>query len=369
MVGQQALKQRLLRSVHNNRVPHAQLFLGNLGHGGLALALAYARLLTCSNPGQDDACGECSSCRKHDSFIHPDLHFTFPFPSSSGDVSSDLYGPWREQLLASPYFGYEQWMRHLGSENKQGNIPIKECRALIKKLSLKPFEAARKVLIMWLPEYLGQEGNVLLKLMEEPPAGTVFLLVAEQSERILNTILSRTQTMRIPPLEIGDVAEALEREGHSSDVAQRAAQLCQGDYSRALQLTQQVQSPYFESWRGFLGNAYTRKMDQIALWAEETGNLGREGMKAYMHYGMALLRSAFLHEFVDQRPEWSAQEAEFLDKFLNLNVEISSMQGMMDLLESSLYEIERNGNPKMVLTTLGYGMADKIRNGGGQRQP
>ncbi|MFZ9969926.1 MAG: hypothetical protein ACO3GK_01300, partial [Bacteroidia bacterium] len=119
----------------------------------------------------------------------------------------------------------------------------------------------------------------------------------------------------------------------------------------------------------FLGNAYTRKMDQIALWAEETGNLGREGMKAYMHYGMALLRSAFLHEFVDQRPEWSAQEAEFLDKFLNLNVEISSMQGMMDLLESSLYEIERNGNPKMVLTTLGYGMADKIRNGGGQRQP
>lgn len=362
VVGQEAIKQRLLRSLHQNRIPHAQLFLGAMGHGTLALALAYAQLLTCKEPTASDACGECSSCRKNKTFTHPDVHFSFPFPSSSGDVASDLLGPWREQLSESAYFRYEDWMRHLGSENKQGNIPIKECRAIIKSLSLKPFEAGRKILILWMPEFLGQEGNVLLKMIEEPPAGTVFLLVAEKSDRILNTILSRTQALRVPPLMSVDVVSALEQKGIESSAASRAAQLCQGDFRQALHLIDQVQSPYFDSWKGFLGNAYTKKMDQVASWADEAGSLGREGLKAYMQYGLALLRAALLHEYVDQRPEWSSQEGEFLDKFLKLNVNIDAMDRMVGQVESALYEIERNGNAKMILTTLGYGIAKNIRN-------
>ena len=362
VVGQEAIKQRMLRSVQQNRVPHAQLILGNMGHGSLALALAYAKLLTCQQPSEQDACGECSSCRKNKTFTHPDVHFSFPFPSSSGDTASDLLGPWREQLSETLYFNYEDWMKHLGSENKQGNIPIKECRSIIKSLSLKPFESARKILILWMPEFLGQEGNVLLKMIEEPPAGTIFLLVAEKTERILNTILSRTQTMRIPPLLISDVTTALEQKGIEASAAARAAQLCQGDYRHALQLIDQVQSPYFESWKGFLGNAYTKKMDQVAAWADEAGSLGREGLKAYMQYGLALLRAALLHEYVDQRPEWSPQEGEFLDKFLKLNVDIDAMDRMVGQVESAIYEIERNGNAKMILTTLGYGISKNIRN-------
>jgi DNA polymerase-3 subunit delta' len=362
VVGQDAIKQRLLRSVLQNRVPHAQLILGNMGQGSLALALAYAQLLTCKHPGDHDACGECSSCRKNKTHTHPDVHFSFPFPSSSGETASDLLGPWREQLSLTPYFNYEDWMRHLGSENKQGNIPIKECRAIIKGLSLKPFEAERKILILWLPEFLGQEGNVLLKMIEEPPAGTVFLLVAEKTDRILNTILSRTQALRVPPLHVRDVTRALEQNGVEPQAAARAAQLCQGDFRQALHLIDQVQSPYFESWKGLLGNAYTRKMDQVASWADEAGSLGREGLKAYMQYGLALLRAALLHEYVDQRPEWSPQEGEFLDKFMKLNVDIDAMDRMVGQLESAIYEIERNGNAKMILTTLGYGIAKNIRN-------
>jgi DNA polymerase-3 subunit delta' len=198
--GQEEVKSQLIRSVNENRISHAQLFLGPEGSGSLALAIAYAQYISCTERKEIDSCGECSSCRKYQKLIHPDLHFSYPFIASKEkkvEVSTDVIAAWREAIIENPFLGLEEWMQTLDAENKQPNINIAECHDIIKRLTYKSFESEYKVLIMWLPEYLGTEGNSLLKLIEEPPAKTLFILVAQNHDQILNTILSRTQLVKI----------------------------------------------------------------------------------------------------------------------------------------------------------------------------
>ncbi len=191
IIGQDRVKSFLLNLASSERVPHALLFLGNTGCGNLALATAFAQLLQCENPDAvTGACGECPACRKAAAFTHPDIHFSFPAVGTNA-VSTDYLKEWRKFLGENPYASANEWLQRLGAENKQGNINKEECNAIIKKLSLKAFEGRYKILLMWLPEYLGKEGNRLLKLIEEPPDQTIFLLAAENQDQILNTILSR----------------------------------------------------------------------------------------------------------------------------------------------------------------------------------
>jgi DNA polymerase-3 subunit delta' len=201
IVGQDAIKQRLITSVKENRVSHAQLFLGPGGSGSLPLAVAYAQYLSCENKLEDDSCGECSSCRKYQKLMHPDLHFSYPFfAKHKDDTAITFIEQWRDAFIANPYLSLDTWRGYLDAENKQANINIAECHQIIKKLSFKPFESAYKILILWLPEYLDKEGNALLKIIEEPQPNTLFILVAQNQDQILNTILSRTQLIKIPPL-------------------------------------------------------------------------------------------------------------------------------------------------------------------------
>src|SRR5450432_3964513 len=196
VIGQAAVKQRLVELVKGNRLSHALLFLGNEGSGALPLALAFAQYVVCEDRSTD-ACCSCPSCIKAQRLIHPDIHYSYPvIPKKPGDkpVSTDYGAEWRE---------------FIGAENKQGNITAQECADILRKLSLKSFESGYKILILWMPEYLGNEGNKLLKLIEEPPADTLFILVAENESLILPTIVSRTQLVKIPALETKDVEEAL----------------------------------------------------------------------------------------------------------------------------------------------------------------
>ncbi len=203
IVGQDAIKQRLINSVKENRVSHAQLFLGPGGSGSLPLAVAYAQYLSCENKQDDDSCGECSSCRKYQKLMHPDLHFSYPFfAKHKDDTALTFIEQWREAFTANPYLSLDTWRSYLDAENKQANINIAECHQIIKKLSFKPFESVYKILILWLPEYLDKEGNALLKIIEEPQPNTLFLLVAQNQDQILNTILSRMQLIKIPALEL-----------------------------------------------------------------------------------------------------------------------------------------------------------------------
>src|SRR5688572_28198421 len=211
VIGQQDLKRKLIADARKNTVSHAQLLLGPLGHGGLPLALAFSQYLNCENPKEDDSCGVCPSCSKAGKLIHPDIHFSFPFPKVDKKERCDEFiHDWREALQENPYLDLFSWMSRFEAENKQPNIPIRECHDIFHKLSLKAFESPYKVVVLWLPEYLGKEGNSLLKILEEPPDRTVFIFVAENSDMMLPTILSRMQIIKIPHIEYGALEEALQ---------------------------------------------------------------------------------------------------------------------------------------------------------------
>ena len=213
VAGHAELKQQLVKTVAEERVPHAQLFHGPEGSGALALALAYATYLSCRDRKEEDSCGTCSSCLKYDKLIHPDLHFVFPVfttPTNSKPVSDDFMVQWRSSLLENPYLTSNQWYARIGLENKQGSIMTRESEEITRKLMLKPYESDFKVMIIWMPEKMNQTAsNKLLKLIEEPPPMTIFLMVPEDTGPILPTILSRTQWIRVPRLREEDLMEAL----------------------------------------------------------------------------------------------------------------------------------------------------------------
>src|SRR5690606_13601130 len=203
--------------------------------GTLALAVAYAQYLNCENKQEDDSCGTCSSCRRYNKLIHPDLHFSYPFlAKKKEETASDYIEHWRAIFLKNPYLNLDNWRHHLGEETKQANINIAECHHIIKKLSLKSFEGNFKVLIMWLPEFLDKQGNALLKLIEEPPANTLFLLVAENQDQILTTILSRTQLIKVNKLKETEVIDYLiKNEGLNEERARQIAYISDGNIQRA----------------------------------------------------------------------------------------------------------------------------------------
>ena len=205
LIGQQETKQRLLQSVKEDRIAHAQLFLGQEGCGSLPLAIAYGQFINCTNRSELDSCGVCPSCNKYQKLIHPDLHFVFPTATTKeitkDPISDEFLTIWRTQLMENPYFGLLQWYAAIGIENKQGSISKNESLEILRKLNMKSYEAEYKVMIIWFPELMNvTAANKLLKMIEEPPDKTLFLLVAENTEYMLQTILSRTQLIKVPPV-------------------------------------------------------------------------------------------------------------------------------------------------------------------------
>lgn len=257
IVGQDQIKQQLLQTVKDNRISHAQLFLSCDGSGALPLAIAYAQYINCLDKAPNDSCGVCSSCRKYERYIHPDLHFSYPFFASKDvKVAVDVLDEWRSLLLEDPYLDLDIWRSKLHADNKQANINIAECHDIIKKLSYKAFEGDTKVLIMWLPEYLEKEGNALLKIIEEPPANTLFILVANNQEQILSTLLSRTQIVKIPKLPF-EVVESylINKHSLSENQATEYAFLADGNLIEAKQLvanTHNENSEKFAEWLNLL---------------------------------------------------------------------------------------------------------------------
>src|SRR6195952_1400256 len=261
IVGQAAIKQRLINSVTENRVSHAQLFLGPGGSGSLPLAVAYAQYLSCEDKQPDDSCGVCSSCRKYQKLMHPDLHFSYPFFAKHKDDNALTFiEQWREAFLANPYLSLDIWRDYLEAENKQANINIAECHQIIKKLSFKPFESTYKVLILWLPEYLDKEGNSLLKIIEEPQPNTLFLLVAQSQDQILNTILSRTQLVKIPALTYDDIKNELMENHHQTEfAAAEIAYLANGNLTEALAMLQDENKGYHKIFVDWLRLCFANK--------------------------------------------------------------------------------------------------------------
>jgi DNA polymerase III subunit delta' len=356
VIGQVQVKQHLAELVQGNRLSHALLLLGPEGSGALPMALAFAQYVVCENKKDGDACGVCASCAKASRLIHPDIHYSYPtIPKKPGDkpVSTDYGVEWREFVAQYPYGNAYDWLQFIGAENKQGNITAQECNDIIHKLSLKSFESGYKILIMWMPEYLGNEGNKLLKLIEEPPADTLFLLVAENESLILQTILSRTQLVKVPLPEEADIERALvERAGLESGQARQIAVLSEGNYHEALQLVRHAD----DDWQGVLRewlNAIlkTGPVAQVK-WIDEISKSGRERQKQFLRYFNHLLEQAIRLRFMEGSGV-SIPEAE-KDFALRLNkiADVGQQKAIIEELDRAAYYIERNAHAKMLFHAL-----------------
>jgi DNA polymerase-3 subunit delta' len=351
IVGQETVKKHLIQTVKDERISHAQLFLGPEGSGSLALALAYAQFISCENKLENDSCGECSSCRKYNKLVHPDLHFSYPFfAKHKEDTALTFIEEWRKAFLANPYLGLDEWRDQLSADNKQANINIAEAHSIIQKLSMKPFESEYKVLILWLPEYLEKEGNALLKVIEEPSQKTLFLLVAQSQEQILNTIISRTQIVKIPKLKTEDIEGFLMNDkGVDLTSAAQIAYLSNGNLQSAQQLLIHQENDYHELLRTWFGASWKNNGLKIVELSEgELAKMGRENQKNFLRYGINLMRECML--FMAETPgliHLPEKELEFISKFSQI-LNLAKAEAIAEELEKAHYHIERNANPKIL---------------------
>ncbi len=374
VIDQEQIKQHLTDMLQQNRLSHALLFLGKEGVGGLPLALAFAQYITCenrqakvisqtsgnekslSNQQAFDSCGICSACTKAARFVHPDIHYSYPvIPKKSGDkpISTDYIKDWREFLQTYPYGNVFDWLQHIGAENKQGNITAEECNDIIHKLSLKSFESQYKILVLWIPEYLGKEGNKLLKLIEEPPPDTLFILIAENEEAILPTILSRCQLVKLPAPEDAAIREALHtRCNVPLAKAQQVAAIVQGNYREALQQLQHAE----EDWQSFLSDwlkFIIRKMLPEQLkWLDEVSKLGREKQKQFLRYFNHLIgQSIRIKVLGTENIPMPDNEKDFALR-LGKIASVSQQHVISEELDKAIYYIERNAHAKMLFHAL-----------------
>ena len=367
IIGQQRTKEFLASLASSERVPHALMFLAPTGAGGLAMATAFAQILQCEEVPEDlsttlVACGKCSGCRKAAQFTHPDIHFSFPTVGTNA-VSTDFLKEWRLFLTETPYADANTWLQRLGADNKQGNINKEECNAILKKLSLKAFEGRYKILLMWLPEYLGKEGNRLLKLIEEPPEQTIFLLVAENQDLILSTILSRCQLVKLDPLSDEEVAGGLVQEcGISLDRARQIAFLSGGDFGAALATAEAPVADDAQLLLDWLRKCWRGHAVEMVRWTEEFAKLGRENQKQFLHYGLHFLREMLSlistgSSAMRLRPEELAT-AQNMAKVLDFD----KITQIVELINDNIYYIERNANPKILFLDASIRMHQIMKN-------
>ena len=367
IIGQEAIKQQLRQTVREGRIPHAQLFAGMSGIGKLQLALAYAQYLNCPHRSDEDSCGTCPTCLQYQKLQHPDLHFVFPIvKTDAGDTCDDFMEPWREIILNQHYFDLDDWYKALGVDNKQGMIYEKESSEILRKLSLKPFGDGYKVMIIWQPEKMNIAcANKLLKLLEEPPKRTVFILVSEHPEQLLSTILSRVQTIRVPKLELETIAAALTQKGTDATKATDIARIANGSYLTACKRLDESDENQRElhDFIALFRDAYTvgvlsdpqkkfESLTRLRQWSQDMAGIGRENQKHFLQYAQNQVRENYISNI--GQPELNYQlaaEREFSARFAPF-IHSGNVEEIMLELERAERQIEQNGNAKIIFFDL-----------------
>lgn len=357
IAGQEAIKRRLTAMADEGRIAHALLFAGAEGTGALPLAIAFAQYINCTGSRSGGkACGQCPSCVKYDRLVHPDLHFVFPIITSGPESKcDDDLKAWRQQLAEQPYFGLKQWTERLGG-SKAAVIPVTAAQAVMEKLSLKTYEARYKVMIIWLPEKMNDSAsNKLLKILEEPPAGTVFILVSEQTYGILPTILSRTQALRIPAIDDEAMATELAARHHMEpDAARRTAHVAQGNMVKAIELATGggTADEYLELFMRLMRTCYTRKVPDIIALSDDLARLSRDGLRNWLTYCLHMLRENFVAGLGESRISYMTDaEAAFSERFAAF-VHIGNVEEMAREINLAIAQTEQNGNARIITTDL-----------------
>lgn len=392
ITGQKETKEQLVQMVQHNRLSHALLFLGKEGSGALSLAMAFAQYIVCEKvngknkeiPGpslfgeeppvaseantQQDSCGVCAACIKANQLMHPDIHYSYPVITKKAGqtpVSTDFITEWREFFTATPYGNVYDWLQFIHAENKQGNITAEECNDINRKISLKSFESEYKILIIWMPEYLTKNGNKLLKLIEEPPPNTLFILVAENEAMILPTILSRTQLVKIPLLSNLEIEAALElKSGVAMEKAQQLAALSEGNYREALQLLQHVEDDWQATVREWLNLLVKKNLAGQVKWVDDMSKQGREKQKQFLKYFTHLLEQAIRIKSIPSllHPAHTGSNEQDFALRLNKLCSIPQQEAIIHELDKASYYVERNANGKMLFHALSIKLYHIISN-------
>ncbi|MEN8118271.1 MAG: DNA polymerase III subunit delta [Bacteroidota bacterium] len=368
VIGQDEIKKRLIRSVQEGRVSHAQMFSGQPGTGKLAMALAYAQYISCKNRTDEDSCGVCPSCHKYQKLAHPDLHFVFPVfnaPNLKNPVSDDFLPQWREMVLKNPYFELSQWLDYINAGNAQGLIYERESETILRKLNLKSFESEFKVMIIWLPEKMHLAcSNKLLKMIEEPPSKTLFLLITENEESVIGTIRSRAQLVKFPFIDNDSLKNALlQREGIELALVNDVVHLSSGNFIKALEHLNpgEEEQFYFQKFQEMMRFAYKREVKELIGWADEMAKIGRDKQKAFFNASLRLVREYFVsnmkHEEIvymnQEEKEWGKRFARFINE--------RNIVPFANEFELGIKHIAMNGNPRIIFLDTALRMVRLIK--------
>ncbi len=376
ILGQDYLKNHLVKSALSGRIPHAQLFVGPEGSGTLAMAIAYAQFVLCNNIGIENNGGNESCNLKFQSLSHPDLHFVYPNVTNedvkSKPKSADFIMDWREFVLQNPYGGLFDWYKHLGVKNKQGEIRVEDAQDILKALALKSYEGGYKIMIVWMVDKMNiAASNKLLKLLEEPPEKTLFILISENEEDIIQTIRSRCQVLHFGALPENVIVDALiSRENLDSKTAAKIAHQAQGNYNKALYLlSEDNEDLQFEKWfvdwvrAAFRAKGNAAAIQDLIAWSEEIASIGREGQKQFLNFCIDMFRQALLLNYQNEKLVYLEPKVEnfTLEKFAPF-VSGNNINDIFKELSDAIYHIERNGNAKIILTDLSIKLTRLIHN-------
>lgn len=371
VIGHEELKRRLIQSVRESRVSHAQLFLGPEGSGKLPIALAYAQYINCTNRSETDSCGVCPSCRKFMSLTHPDLHFVFPTATNKGvkqNPESDLFiSEWREYLAdCQCYADLSDWFNKLDIENKQGVINVRDAVTILRKLSFKAYESEYKIAIIWMADKLNvQCANKLLKLIEEPPEKTLFILIAENQEELLTTIRSRCMLVKVPKITMSEVQDALvQKFACSTQEAYDAAALADGNWLLAQHFVkdkedEKLYANVFQKWMRYCFKGAVPEL--IDLVANDIKPLGREKQKEFLEYGLNIFHNSLLfNNNMHDDVLLPTDEKNFTKNFAPF-INIRNVEQICSLFEESINQIERNGNASIIFADNSFKITKLLR--------
>jgi DNA polymerase-3 subunit delta' len=360
-------KQHLLKAIHNDRLSHAHLFLGEDGSSSLAMAWAFAQYLMCSNRSENDSCGQCPSCLKSAKLNHPDIHWTFPVITGRGsNPTSDMFlSDWREFLEHNAFPSEEDWYSHLGTTNKQGFISVNEAQDLSKKTILKPYEGSFRVIIIWHSEkMLGPTANKLLKLLEEPPQKTIFILLAGQYENLLATIVSRLQSINIDPTDEASLSEFLQSKYQvDKSRADETAKLSNGNIGKAIHflIGNEILSQNTDEFQNWMRMCYQAKVVELAAWVDGVNSWGREQQKGFLQYALHMVRESLIQNFGhDSVKKVRQEERLFTEKFAPFIHQNNAIE-IIDELELAYQHIARNGSTKIIFMDLTLKMVVLLR--------
>ena len=371
VIGHKEIKKRLIANVKEGRISHAQLFLGIEGGGNLPLAIAYAQYVSCLDKKEEDSCGTCSSCIKFQKLVHPDLHFVYPVATNADvkdkPVSANYLINWREAILEDPYLSLQKWQSKLETGNKQLLISKYESEAILKALSLKTYEAEYKIMIIWCPEKFNMSSaNKLLKIIEEPPAKTLFLLVAQDAEQIITTILSRTQLVKVGRIKEDELQnELITRYAIEQSAAYKIAHLADGNFIEAKRLIEQSDSEdiFYTLFVTWMRSAFKGDVPGLITWTEEIAatSFGREKQKQFLSYGLHVFRESLINNYGDDELSRVANnEAGFLNNFAPYIHGANGLE-IIELFNDASYHIERNVNPKILFLDVSLKLTKLLR--------